>query len=200
MTVLPRALAGQRTDTTGGEFAGFDDQHGLAARGMAFAATPTPYACRYELTTDHTWASARVEVTAEGEGWLRTLRMERAPGRWRITTSEQGNLNAVVPTAPLAGTEDPDRLADALDVDLYASPLTNTLPIRRLDMLGRPAGTTQTILAAWILLPSLAVLPLEQTYTVLGGGRIGYGSGNFTADLTVDNGGFVTDYPGLASR
>ena len=193
-------MAWQRTDTTGGEFAFFDDRHGLKARGFAFTATPLKYAARYELATNDAWASTHLEVTVEGEGWLRTLSIERAGGGWRITTSEHGNLNALAPTAPLAGSEDPDRLTEALDVDLYNSPLTNTLPIRRLDLLAQPAGTTHTILAAWILLPSLAVLPLEQSYTVLGAGKIRYSSGAFSADLTVDDGGFVTDYPRLATQ
>lgn len=200
MAVLPRAVAWRRTDTTGGEFVVFDDRQGLTARGFAFTASPLKYACRYELTTNDTWASAHLQVTVEGEGWQRTLGMERAGGRWRVTTSEHGNLNAVAPTAPLAGSEDPDRIAKALDVDLYDSPLTNTLPIRRLNLLAQPAGTTHTILAAWILLPSLAVLPLEQSYTILGDGKIRYSSGTFTADLTVDDGGFVTDYPRLATQ
>ena len=46
--------------------------------------------------------------------------------------------------------------------------------------------------------PSLAVVPLEQTYTALGDGRVRYVSGSFTAELTVDADGFVTHYPGLA--
>jgi hypothetical protein len=117
-----------------------------------------------------------------------------------LTASELGDLNGLLPTAPLAGSEDPDRLAEALDVDLYGSPLTNTLPIRRLDLLARPADTGHTVLAAWVLLPSLAVIPLTQSYTPLGHGKIRYSSGTFTADLSVDESGFVTHYPGLAAR
>jgi hypothetical protein len=200
MTVVQRALAWQRTDATGGEFAGFDDRRGLVVHGLAFTATPVTYSCRYELSTDDGWASKRFEATAEGAGWLRTLRMERAAGSWRITTAEQGNLNASVPSAPFPGSESPDRLIDALDVDLYDSPLTNTLPIRRLGLLGMPAGTTRTIVAAWILLPSLAVLPLEQTYTVLDGLRIRYSSEGFSAELALDTDGYVVTYPGLATR
>jgi hypothetical protein len=200
MTVLPRALAWQRTDVTGGEYAALDDRRGLVARGFAFSATPAAHGCRYDLRTDDRWVSTRFEVSAEGSGWLRTLRMERAAGRWRITTAEQGNLNDAVPSAPMPGTEEPDRLLEALDVDLLDSPLTNTLPIRRLGLLGQPPGTERTITAAWVLLPSLAVLPLEQTYTVLEGGRIRYTSNNFTVDLEVDEGGFVIRYPGMAAR
>lgn len=200
MTMLPRTLAWQRTDTTGGEFAVFDDRTGLVAHGTTFAAAPVAYACHYKLATDPEWASHRFEVTAEGAGWQRTLRMERTTGGWRVTTQEHGNLNAVAPSAPLPGTEDPGRLHDVIDVDLYASPLTNTLPIRRLGLLGQPAGAVHTIIAAWVLLPSLAVVPSEQTYTVLGDGKIRYASGTFTADLTVDAEGFATDYPELATR
>lgn len=200
MSVLPRTLAWQRTDVTGGEFTVFDDRTGLVARGSAFAAMPVPYACRYDLTTDAAWASTGLEVSAHGAGWQRTLHMERTADGWRITTEEQGNLNAAAPTAPLPGIEDPDRLLDAFDIDLHASPLTNTLPMRRLGLLGQPAGTTLTITAAWVLLPSLAVIPSEQTYTVLGERKIQYSSETFAADLTVDDDGFVVNYPALATR
>jgi hypothetical protein len=170
---------------------------------MAVAAAPVPYACRYELRTDGSWGTVRLEATVEGGGWLRTIRLERAGGRWRASAGEQGDLDAALraagrPTAPLPGIEEPERLDPALDADLYASPLTNTLPIRRLGMLGREPGWSTSVSAAWVLLPSLAVVPLEQSYTTLGGGQVRYASGSFTADLTVDPDGFVTRYPGLA--
>jgi hypothetical protein len=204
VTALPRTRLWQRTDTTGTELVVFDDHHGLVARGVAMAGDPVPYACWYELFTDDAWVSARFEATVEGGGWLRTLRLERAAGRWRATTAEQGDLDAAVraaghPAPPLPGSEDPDRLHAALDVDLYASPLTNTLPLRRLDLLRAAPGATETITAAWVLLPSLAVVASRQTYTVLGEGVVRYASGTFTADISIDPDGYVTHYPGLAT-
>jgi uncharacterized protein len=199
MTVLPRALGWQRTDITGGEFTTFDDRRGLVARGWAFATDPVTYGCRYEIVTDDTWVSSRFEATAEGAGWRRTVKMERAAGRWRVTTAEQGDLEALIRSAPFPGSEDPNRLTDALDIDLYASPLTNTLPIRRLGLHRADPGTRRTITAAWILLPSLAVIPLEQTYTVLAPGRVNYASEGFTADIDIDVDGYVKHYPGLAT-
>jgi hypothetical protein len=199
MTVLPRAFAWQRTDTAGGEFVTLDDRRGLYAKGTAFAADNVLYSCRYDLHTDESWASTRLEVTAEGAGWRRTLRMERAAGRWRVTTGEQGDLERVLRTAPFSGIEDPDRLHQVLDVDLYNSPLTNTLPVRRLGLHRAEPGTVSTIEAAWVLLPSLAVLPLEQTYEVLPGRRVRYSSEGFTAELQLDAEGYVVDYPGLAT-
>ena len=205
MTVLPRALLWRRTDTIGAEFVVLDDRRGLVARGYATADEPVPYACRYELFTDEDWVSARFEATVEGAGWLRTARLERAAGRWRVTTAEQGDLDAAAraaghPAQPLPGSEDPDRLGTALDLDLWASPLTNTLPVRRLDLRHAAPGTVHTITAAWILLPSLAVVAGEQTYTVLPGGGVRYASDGFTADLALDEDGYVVHYPGLAER
>jgi hypothetical protein len=191
-------LLWQRTDVTGTEFVVFDDGGGLTARGLATAGGPAPYVCRYELITDGTWASKRFVATVEGAGFLRTVRMDRVGGDWRVTTSEQGDLSAKLSTAPPPGSDDPDRLGDAIDVDLYASPLTNTLPLRRLG-LTKP-GATETVVAAWVLLPSLAVIANAQTYTVLAPGRVRYASGSFTADLDVDEEGYVVHYPGLATR
>ena len=202
---MSKGLVWQRTDVTGAEYAAVDERRGLVAHGVAVADDPLPYACRYDLTTDEDWVSARFDVNVEGTGWHRAVRMERAAGRWRVTASEKGDLDAALRAAgrraaPLAGSEDPDRLADALDVDLYASPLTNTLPLRRLRLLDADPGTSTTITAAWVLLPSLAVLASEQTYTLLGPGRVRYASGTFTADLELDASGYVTHYPGLARR
>jgi uncharacterized protein len=198
--MFPRALLWTRTDVPGAEHVTFDDRRGLTARGVQVAVEPVPYACRYELYTDEGWATARFEATAEGAGWLRTVRLERAAGRWRVTTAEQGDLDAALraagrrASAPLPGIEDAETLADAYDVDLYGSPLTNTLPLRRLGMVDF------TITAAWVLLPSLAVVPSEQTYTVLGDNRVRYASGTFRADLDLDERHFVSNYPGLATR
>ena len=232
MAVLPKALLWRRLDGIGSEHALVDDAAGLHARGTMTAAEPVPFVCRYELYTDDTWVTARFDVAVEGAGFLRTVRLERAAGRWRVTASEQGNLDATLtaagrPRAGLPGSEDPARLARALDVDLGYSPLTNTLPVRRLGLHegGRGSGAAQPVEVAWVLLPGLEVVPSTQTYARLdergggearlipqaddrarnerGGGEarlIRFTSGSFTADITVDSSGFVTHYPGLAER
>jgi hypothetical protein len=197
MSVLPRTLLWQRTDVHGAEHVVFDDRRGLTARGVALAAGPVPYECRYELDTDDGWFSTRFDAVAEGAGWQRKLHMERTPHGWRVTTAEQGDLAAAgAPNALPPGTEDPDRLVDAIDIDLFDSPLTNSLPLRRLGLID---GTVDVV-AAWVLLPSLAVITLAQTYTVLEPGRVRYASGSYTADLELDENGYVVNYPGLATR
>jgi hypothetical protein len=203
MATLPAARFWERKDTAGVEHALVDTHRGLYARGTALAVDPIAYTCRYELQTDPSWATARFEVSTEGAGWARTVRLELAAGRWRATTSEQGNLDAALTAAGhagagLPGTEDPDLLYGAFDVDLTGSPLTNTLPIRRLDLLKAEVGVAHRINAAWVIMPSLEVVQADQIYTSLGEHRIRFTSETFSADLIVDDEGFVVDYPGLA--
>jgi uncharacterized protein len=204
VTVLPTALTWGRLDTTGAEQVLLDDRAGLYARGTMLGGDPVPYTVRYSLQTDEAWATVRLEAAVEGAGWLRRVKLERAAGEWHVSAGEQGDLDAALAAAGrarvgLPGCEEPERLDQAYDVDLGACPLTNTLPLRRLGLLGAPAGTTQTITAAWVLVPSLAVVPSRQTYTVLDERRVRYASGTFTAELSLDERGYVRHYPGLAS-
>lgn len=203
--VSSKAIVWQRLDTAGAEQAILRDGRGLQAKGTMIAAVPVPYACRYELVTDDSWATVRFEVTCEGPGFVRTTRLERAAGRWRVTATEQGDLDVALragghPRSGLPGSEEPARLARVLDIDLSASPLMNTLPIRRLGLHKAAAGASHTIEVAWILVPSLEVVDAKQTYTALGDGQIRFTSDTFTADISVDSDGFVTHYPGLAER
>ena len=205
MSVPPGSLFWERRDTTGAEHAVVDLDAGLAARGTALAVDPIAYTARYELRTDASWVTTSLEVTSEGAGWSRTLRLRSEEGAWRATTSEQGDLDAALAAAGhagagLPGTEDPDLLLGAYDVDLTGSPLTNTLPIRRLGLLKAEAGVAHRVSVAWVLLPSLEVIQADQIYTALGDGRVRFANETFSADLTVDDEGFVREYPGLALR
>jgi hypothetical protein len=202
---MPVSLFWERKDTTGVEHALVDARHGLYARGHQLAVDPIAYTCRYEVQTDPTWAAARLDVSAEGAGWVRSVRLELATSRWRVTATEQGDLDAALTAAGharagLPGMEDSDQLYGAYDVDLGGSPLTNTLPIRRLDLAHAEIGAAHRLSVAWVLLPSLEVIQADQIYTPLGGGQVRYASETFSADLTVDDDGFVIDYPGLAKR
>jgi hypothetical protein len=77
------------------------------------------------------------------------------------------------------------------DVDLGCSPSTNTLPIRRLRL---AVGAAHTILAAWVRFPELTVEKVSQTYTRLDEFTYRYESGDFAADLVVDDDGLVASY------
>jgi hypothetical protein len=89
-----------------------------------------------------------------------------------------------------------DTLAGCIDVDIRATPFTNTLPIRRLML---KTGEEADLLVAFVLVPGLSVSAMVQHYTCLAwgpdGGVFRYASGDFQADLQVDGDGLVTDYP-----
>ena len=92
------------------------------------------------------------------------------------------------------------------DVDISATPFTNTLPIRRLSL---QPGESSVLAVAYITVPQLQVTPEKQRYTCLEAapGRglyryesIEHGASVFTAELPVDGNGLVLDYPGLFRR
>ncbi len=203
---LPTVLFWERRDVPGAEHVLFGDGF---ARGTVLAAEPVPFVCRYEVQTDPDQAAARaatrVDVRAEGAGWARTVHLELAAGRWRVTGSEQGDLDAALVAAGHAragrpGCDDPDQLYGAFDASLAGSPFFRSLPVRRLGLPGAEAGVSHRISVALILAPSLEVVQGDQIFTPLGGDRLRFADETLSADLVCDPEGFVVDYPGLARR
>jgi len=86
------------------------------------------------------------------------------------------------------------QVAGCIDLDLNFSPLTNLLPIRRLNL---DVGQEATVRAAWLRFPSFKLEPLDQIYRRTGVSTYRYesGGGNFVADLEVNEQGLVTHYP-----
>jgi hypothetical protein len=80
-----------------------------------------------------------------------------------------------------------------IDLDLSFSPLTNTLPIRRLNL---AVGHEAKVRAAWLTFPNFKFEPLEQVYRRVKTSKYRYESaGSFAADLEVDQAGLVVHYP-----
>jgi hypothetical protein len=84
--------------------------------------------------------------------------------------------------------------AGCIDLDLNFSPLTNTLPIRRLNL---NIGEKAEVRAAWLKFPGFQIEPLEQSYSRIDATTYRYESagGRFAADLKVNETGFVMSYP-----
>jgi GNAT superfamily N-acetyltransferase len=130
----------------------------------------------YEVEVDAAWRTRRVSVTEPGS--RRELTSDGA-GRWWRGGQEDGAL------------------AGCTDVDIEATPATNTLPVRR----ARAADARdQAVRAAWLRVPGPAVDPTPQHYERLGRDRWRYTSGTFRAELTTDEDGLVVDYEGLWRR
>ena len=89
-------------------------------------------------------------------------------------------------------------LGDADFFDVAFSPLFNSLPVRRDELLH--GGEPRDYVMRFVDVPSLETRRSEQRYEPLGEGVVRFRSGSFTADLVFDADGFVLEYPGLARR
>ncbi|NDO91060.1 putative glycolipid-binding domain-containing protein [Cellulosimicrobium composti] len=177
----------------------------LAALGTSRATT---YATSWALRTGPGWVTEHLDVSVHGVGWSRHLDLVRTPdGAWSADVRESGTAPSDL--AP-PGIDDPAALDGALDCDVALCPVTNTMPILRLGLLGdAPAARETELVMAWVELPSLRVLRSDQRYAArspldpaTGRGVVTYTSAtrDVTADLTVDADGIVVDYPELARR
>lgn len=99
-----------------------------------------------------------------------------------------------------SGGKEISTLAGCLDVDLWPTPFTNSLPIRRL---GLNRGGEAVIRVAYIVAGSeFEISATEQRYSRLGSQIYRFESlgDGFTADLVVDENELVITYPGLFER
>ena len=180
-----RVVAWRRTDEDAGHSLARVERTGpgWTFRGTEVMAGPeTVLACSFRVEVDDAWATRLVEassVSAAGE--RRLLLTADGDRRW----SRDG-----VPAPELDG---------CVDVDVAATPLTNTLPIRRLA--GLAEGQEVTTPVAWVDVPDLGVTRVDQTYRRVGARRWRYSDDAHGAfELTVDDDGLVVEYTGMAVR
>jgi hypothetical protein len=137
----------------------------------------------------------------------------RCDGRWRVREVRAEAPDLERPVLELladgqghwkgGGGEPVPELDGCIDVDISATPFTNTLPIRRLVL---EPGESEELAIAYIRVPELLVGPERQRYGCLearaDGGLYRFEAlpSGFTADLPVDSDGLVLDYPGLFRR
>jgi hypothetical protein len=154
---------------------------GYQARGEVSATLDgAPLHASYLVETDTSWRTGHVRVDVKGGGTLEIL--SDGAGHWRRAD----------------GTALPD-LDGCLDPDISMTPFTNTVAIRRL---GSRVGAAADIKVAYILVPELTLRAAPQRYTHLSRQlwRFDGLDIDFTADITVDDDGFVVEYPGLFQR
>ena len=133
-----------------------------------------PVRIEYRVLTDGAGLTTAAHVRDLRGFEQRTLTLERdAKGNWTVDGAKVRTLKG------------------ATDVDLGCSPSTNTLPIRRLRI---GVGASKTVKAAWVRFPELTVVKADQTYTRLDEFTYRYASGEFEAELTVDDEDLVAAY------
>jgi hypothetical protein len=142
-----------------------------------------PFRLGYRLTWDASWrlTDARLVVTTQDE--TRTLQLESdGKGHWRDDEAH------ALP-----------QLDGCIDIDIWPTPFTNTLPLRRDPM---AVGERRVLVVAWVAAPELSVRPARQAYTRLADRRYRFESldSDFSAELVVDADDLVVDYEALFRR
>ena len=180
-----RVLAWQRTDENVGHSIARVERlpDGWVCHGSEVIAGPgATLACGFRVQLDASWATRTVEVWSMSRAGERRLRLTvDVGGRWWRD-----------------GTRVPD-LDGCIDVDVAATPLTNTFPINRLA--GLAVGASATSSVAWVDVPDLSATRVDQTYERLADRLWRYSDQRHGAfELSVDDDGLVIDYTGFASR
>ena len=164
----------------------------MLATGIQLGIDPLPYSLHYTLAVDlETFVTRRLSVSARGADWSRGVELEHAvDGEWVITSESTGSVELDHPGGDGSG------LSDARDIDLALSPLTNWMPARRFD-----SGSHDFVMA-FVEVPSLRVVADRQRYTWVSPGVVRYESidGTFSAEISLDEDGFVVSYPQIARR
>lgn len=167
------------------------EPEGWRFRGIVLTAVATvPVLVQYVVVLASDWSTRAVEIVMRSgaESEPQTLKLTVTPDHhWQIDREPS--------PAPAMPQDDPTALQGLIDIDLGFSPVTNSLPIRRLD----PAiGEAVAVTAAWVRFPELTIEPLPQRYVRLAERRYRYESagGAFVAEIEVDDLGLVTAYEG----
>jgi uncharacterized protein len=163
------------------------DTTGFRASGQLVVGPPVgPASVSYQLSCDAGWRVTGLIISAASANGSRSLTLSAGhDGHW------------------LADEEPRPDLDGCIDVDISLTPLTNTLPIRRLAW---AQESPQDLDVVYVSAADLTVRRASQRYTPLAAGGADnaavfrYESGSFKAELTVDGDGFVSDYPGLWRR
>jgi uncharacterized protein len=141
------------------------------------------FSASYDLNTDENGATKRLSMTvtlAERERQLSIARDEE--NMWLVQDHQSSKREA---------------FEGALDVDVVLSPFFNALPIRRTGIYRE--SDTVTLPVVYVRLPDFSVELETITYSN-DGSAVTVKSPVADTPITVDDHGFILDYPGLAER
>ncbi len=151
----------------------------------AATATNPAFGAYYDVQTDESGATKRLGMTVTLAERERVLSIARDEENMWLVTDHQGERRA--------------GYNGALDVDVVFSPYFNALPIRRLGLHQKPGSITLPVV--YINVPDMSVTAASVSYSSAGSVE-GISLRSPVADTTVsiDDEGFIVDYPGLAER
>jgi hypothetical protein len=160
----------------------FEEDHIVARGDVLGLANLLPFRLRYKIKCDLDWRTRKLDLELHDAHGFRE-RHVKADGLGNWHDEAHGPLS---------------ELADCLDVDISATPFTNTLALRRL---GLQPGENTALTVAHVRVPELTFRPVSQRYTcnwrAATGALVTYEGlfHGFKADLAIDADGLVIDYP-----
>lgn len=140
------------------------------------------FAARYRLSCNQDWAVRRIKIEIIGREDILEFK-SNGSGEWKDRNDN--------PQPQFQG---------AIDIDISATPFTNSLPVNRLKL---NFNKSQDLLVVYINLPDLNVNIDRQRYTCLETGRLYKFESldlDFSQILEMDRDGLVLSYPGLFRR
>lgn len=174
----------RRLDMPGHESARvYGDEDGWYLDGAAvFLFEGKPCRLEYLVQCDPDWQTAFVTI----DGWVGDQAIEL-------------EISTAAGDVWYLGDDEVSAVDGCVDIDLNFSPVTNLLPVRRLNL---AVGDSKTVRAAWLRFPSLQLEPLDQTYTRIDDTTLRYesGGGRFSTEIKIDHSGLVIEYPNFWLR
>lgn len=168
------------------------DEDGYLADGMYVGRNndTTPYRLHYVIRIDLAWQMQSAKLNL----------MDGPDGSTELSLSVDENCDWWN-----GAGESLSALAGCHEIDIYATPFTNSLPIRRL---GLAAGESAEISVSYIDAPNLEPRPVRQRYHCIrpcdpDNGLYRYEAlfrAGSSVEIEVDSDGLVIDYPGAFNR
>ena len=150
---------------------------------LGFDEDGQPYRLGYTLALDERWRLQTAQLAVMTAQSSSTLHLDAdESGNWHDKHGER------LPT-----------LAGCRDLDLWPTPFTNTLAIRRFSL---AIHERRELSVVYVAAPALRVTVMQQAYTRLDELLYRYESleSGYQVELPVDADGVVRDYPGLFRR
>lgn len=173
----------RNTETTGSELLRMssDDSQMHIDSSVLYLAEGGPVEIRYQLELEPSWVTRKLSIqNGNGEGLS-------------LVSDGEGNWFGS------DGTKI-EELNGAIDVDISATPFSNSLPINRHNW---QEGQARNFEMVYVEASSLSVKKMNQAYTCEKASNprvFRYQSENFESLIEVDERGLVLSYPGLFTR
>jgi uncharacterized protein len=140
------------------------------------------YKVDYQIKTNQQWETLFAELKSQHSNERKHIILDSdGKGNWYLNGKAAAQFNGCI------------------DVDIPLTPFTNTLPIKRLNWV---SGEAQQIAVVYLDLLENQIRVVKQKYAQISPTTFHYENvpNDFEATITVDDNGFVVDYPELFER